>query len=265
MDLAPLRLLVLDRVERVADEVQDDLLDPRGIELRGRAAGVRSEVEQDLPLLGLGLEERHRLRGRLVQVGRDDDERRRARVREEVGQEPGEASRLQPGRLRQLRRGRGAGGLPLELLLEQLQVQAHGVQRVPDLVGEARRDLPQLGAPLGFDLRRLDASRPRVEDPDGRRRRADAEQRDDRGGEGPEVELVPELLDALGQLLRETPKLQDREVADGHLDVVRVRSGLSTSSATTDRPARRGRASARSPDRRRRRAASGTVSVPPYE
>ena len=47
------RLLVLDRVERVADEVQDDLLDARGVELRGRAAGVRREVEADPPLLGL--------------------------------------------------------------------------------------------------------------------------------------------------------------------------------------------------------------------
>ena len=112
-----------------------------------------------------------------------------------------------------------------ELLLEELEVEAHRVQGIADLVREARRHLAELGAPLGLEPRLLHASRAAIEEDHRRGRGENPQERHDRRRGRPEVQLAAKLLDALGQDATRDAEAQHGEVADGHLEVVGIRLG----------------------------------------
>ncbi len=180
---------------------------------------------------GFRLQERDRLARGLVQVGGNGAQRRRARVREKVREQPREPARLDARGLGELRgRRRDCAGAPgrgrmHELLLEKLEVEAHRVQGIPDLVREARRHLAELGAPLGLEARLLDAPRAAIEEDHRRGRRENPEERHDGRRGRLEVQLAAELLDTLCQHAPRDAEAQHGEVADGHLHVVGIRLG----------------------------------------
>ena len=205
----------------VLSQVEQELPDLARVDPQERAAGAVGRREVDPARARLARQQLARL---LQQVARRhllDLERARPGVGEEVGHQVLEPPDLAPRDPEQPTPGRCVPAVS-ELFLEHLHVEVERVERVADLVGEARGQGADVGHALGLGRLLLEL----VTAPQQRRDEEERAHQQHRGHHrqdaGLPEQLVAQVSDSVLEVLFVDADPQHAEVADRLLDLVLV-------------------------------------------